>query len=290
MSVKPIKILVMSVGPVEKNGTVKYLERIGAGDLACVCLPKQFSDNASGYENRGIEVFVYDESKYINDRFEYFGFRPRNCGGVGRQGIAEAVEKFGDEFLCVEMDDDTGSICVRKSVDGKSIVLRTREALERLIRVLDAFYEMTGIECMAKTGATPPSGNFVCNHKIFNNFIMRRGVRLNFDGFAALCSDDYRYNAYRNLLDLTPMISTELATITFTQNQGDRTDGNAVLYNGDCSWKKSYALKMMFPWCVEQRIVKESNRVLFRENIATAKLYPPISVADKFGNIVGRVA
>lgn len=285
---KPIKILIMSVGPVEKNGTVKYLDKIGAADLACTCLPKQFEDNAEGYRKRGVEVFIYDEKKYINPDFEFFGFEPRNCGGVGRQGIAEAVEKFGDDYLCVEYDDDTGGICVRKSADGKSIVIKSREALERLLRGFNEFYEKTGVECMAKTGATPPSGDFVGNRKIFNNFIMRKGVRLNFDGFAALCSDDYRYNAYRNLLDATPMISTELATITFTQNQGDRTDGNAVLYNGDCSWKKSYALKMMFPWCAEQRIVKESNRVLFRENIATSKLYPPICVSEK-GKIVGRV-
>lgn len=84
------------------------------------------------------------------------------------------------------------------------------------------------------------------------------------------------------------MISTELVSISFTQSQGDRDDGNAVIYNGDCSWKKSFSLKMMFPWCVDQRIKKEANRVLFRENIAAAKVFPPICVTNEQGEIVGR--
>ena len=84
------------------------------------------------------------------------------------------------------------------------------------------------------------------------------------------------------------MISTNLLCISFTQNQGDRTDGNAVLYNGDCSWKKSWTLKMMAPWGVEQRLVKETNRVLFRENPRGSILYPPICLADENGQIIGK--
>lgn len=77
--------------------------------------------------------------------------------------------------------------------------------------------------------------------------------------------------------------------IAFHQNQGDRKDGNAVLYNKDCSWKKSFALKMMMPQAVAQKIIQEKNRILFRENIETAKLYPPICLGDKEGNIIGEV-
>lgn len=71
----------------------------------------------------------------------------------------------------------------------------------------------------------------------------------------------------------------------FTDNQGDRDDGNAPLYNGDCSWKKAYALHMMLPWCTPMHISKEANRVLFREYIEQSKLYPPIMLEDKNGKI-----
>ena len=285
---KKIKVLVMSVGKYEKNGTVKWLEKIGSSDLAVVCLPKEFESNASSYENRGIEVFIYDQDKYINDDFEYFGFRKRNCGGVGRQGIAEAVEKYGDEYICFQLDDDTSGYSVRKTEINKSINIRSKEDLIELVNVFDEFYNLTKIECMGKTGATPPSGDFVSNRKIFNNFIMRKGNKLNFDGFKALCSDDYRFNLYHNLLDCQPMISTELVSITFKQSQGDRKDGNAVIYNGDYSWKKSYSLKMMMPWCVEQRILQETNRMLFRENHRPSDVFPPISVVDN-GKIIGKL-
>lgn len=116
-----------------------------------------------------------------------------------------------------------------------------------------------------------------------------KGVKRNFNGFKALCSDDQRFNIYHNLIDCVPMISHYLHSINFHQNQGDRKDGNAVLYNKDCSWKKSFALKMMMPQAVAQKIVQEKNRILFRENIETAKLYPPICLGDKEGNIIGEV-
>ena len=235
----------MSVGEYDSNGTAKWLEKIGAVDLGVIVLPKQFEENASSYKKRGFEVYIYDEKKYINEDFEFFGFKPRNCGGVGRQGIAEAVEKYGDDYICFELDDDTAGYVVKNVEKDKSTNLRDRESLIELVNAFDKFYELTGVECMGKTGATPPTGDFISNRKIFNNFIMRKGEKLNFDGFKALCSDDVRFNLYHNLLDARPMVSTELVSITFTQNQGDRKDGNAVIYNGDYSWKKSYTLKMM---------------------------------------------
>lgn len=103
---RPIKVLVMSVGEYKKNKSVKYVEQIGGREHIVVCLPQQYEANADSYRQRGIEVFIYDEQRYINEDFEYFGFMPRNCGGVGRQGIAEAVERYGDEFLCFQIDDD----------------------------------------------------------------------------------------------------------------------------------------------------------------------------------------
>lgn len=62
---KKIKVLVMSVGPYEKNGTIFQLEKMGATDLALVCLPKEFENNKDGYLDNGIDVFIYDEKKYI---------------------------------------------------------------------------------------------------------------------------------------------------------------------------------------------------------------------------------
>lgn len=286
---KPIKILIMSVGPFSKNGTAKWLLKLGAERLGVACLPKEFGKYADSYKKKNIEVFIYDEKKYVNKNFEFFGFKPRNCGGIGRQGIAEAVEKYGDEFICFELDDDTAGYCIRSSIYGKSATIKTKEELERIIRTLNSFYQQTGIVLAGKTGATPPSGSFTANRKIFNNFLMRKDDPVKSSGFAALCSDDYRYNVYENLLCKTPTVSTELLSITFTQSQGDRNDGNAVLYNGDLSWKKSWSLKMMFPWCVEQKIKKESNRVLFRENIKSSKIYPPICLVDKNQRIVGKM-
>ena len=285
---KPIKILIMSVGEYKDNGTAKWLNNLGLRKKMVVCLPKQFENNTETYTTQGIETYIYDEKKYINDDFEFFGFNPRNCGGVGRQGIAEAVEKYGDDYICVELDDDMASYSVRHPEKQKSCNIKDKKSFLELIEVFQKFFEITGIECMGKTGATPPSGNFVANRKIFNNFIMRKGVRLNFNGFKALCSDDQRFNIYRNLLDLVPTISTELVSISFTQNQGDRKDGNAVIYNGDYSWKKSFGLKMMMPWCVEQKIVPETNRILFRENYRPSVLFPPISIVEN-GKIVGKL-
>ena len=283
MKHKQIKVLIMSVGDYAQNWTLRYLIRIGGKEHCLVCLPKQFEDNAEGYIRRGVEVFVYDETKYINKDFEYFGFNPRNCGGVGRQGIAEAVEKYGDDFICFQMDDDTGGMVIHSTTRRKSSVIKKWDVFAKMVYLLNDFYEATGIELAARTGATPPKGNgsFLSNRKIFNNFIMRKGNPLNFQGFAALCSDDYRYNLYRNLLQCTPMLSSQNLCITFHQSQGDRDDGNAVIYNSDCSWKKSLSLKMIMPASVVQYVSKETNRALFREYYNATEIFPPIYLEGK---------
>lgn len=154
--------------------------------------------------------------------------------------------------------------------------------LEKYIYLCDEFYQRTGCEIGGRTGATIPDRRrgLISNRKIFNNFIMRKGNELNFGGFAALCSDDQRYNLYRNLTQRTPMLSEQRVSIIFAQNQGDRDDGNAVIYNSDCSWKKCFALKMIIPWAVYTRASREQNRVLFREWMRTSKIYPPILLEE----------
>lgn len=283
---KPIKVLIMSVGPYSANTTAHFFNKIGGKDNCVVCLPFAKEYNADTYTAKGFEVFLYDEKKYINTEFEYFGFNRCNCGGVGRQGIAEAVDKYGDDYMCIQIDDDTSSIAVRPK-GGKQKNITKWENFEKLYYAYNDFYEDLHIEMMSKTGATP-NNDFVANRKIFNNFIMRKGNDLNYDGFKALCSDDYRYNYYRNIVQGVPMLSCGRSLIMFKQAQGDRKDGNAPLYNGDCSWKKAFALKMMFPWAVNLKIAKETNRMLFREEIAASKLYPPISLTEN-GNIVAKV-
>lgn len=288
---KPIKILIMSVGKYADNHTVRLFKRMGGLENCVVCLPDQFKCNAESYIEKGVEVFLYDEKRYINDEFEYFGFRKRNCGGVGRQGIAEAVERYGDDYLCFQVDDDYRSFDALNTETHRRHGVKSWEMFQKMVYAFDEFYNLTGCELAAKTGATPMKQTkftFWANRKIFNNFIMRKGNTMNFSGFAALCSDDQRYNLYRNLLQITPMLSTSYFVVMFAQNQGDRKDGNAVLYNSDCSWKKSFALKMMMPWCVAQYIKKEENRALFREHIEVSKLYPPI-LLEKDGKIVGKV-
>lgn len=215
---KQVTVLIMSVGDYKDNHTVHYLERIGGQSNAIVCLPKEFEYNVKSYTKHNIKTYVYDEKKYINKDFEYFGFKPRNCGGIGRQGIAEAVEKLDDgNTIFLELDDDTAGLNIKKVENNelKSLMIRKWSSVERIVLAENEFYEKTGIECMGATGASiPDAEDFITNHKIFNNFIMRKGVKLNFDGFKALCSDDQRFNIYHNLLDLTPMISYTLHAIT----------------------------------------------------------------------------
>lgn len=294
---KPVVFLVMSVGPHEKNGTCKYLEKIGGKDNIVVCLPKEFDKNAKSYSDLGIRVYVYDQSQYINGGFEFFGFKPRNCGGVGRQGIAEAVDALadGDTLFC-QIDDDTAGFSVRtrsaeKQTGWRATSIRHIDSLVTIINALDEFYRATGIKIQGKTGATITgvSDYFFANRKIFNNFLMYKDDRWRGEGFKALCSDDVRYNLYKNLCDCTPLCSVHLFGISFTQNQGDRKDGNAVLYNKDCSWKKSFANRMYNPAYATQYMAKEENRILFRETMQYSKLYPPIMLTDKDGKITARL-
>lgn len=287
---KKVKVLVMSVGPQSKNYTVKYLKKIGTpAESICVCLPNQFKENATTYTD--CEVFLYDEQKYINDDFDFYGFKKRNCGGVGRQGIAEATEKYGDNWICFQIDDDTSNFNVRKLVNGKykSASIKHWSSIEKMVNVFYEFWELTGIEMAATVGASiPNTESAIQTRKIYNNFIMHKGNRLNFDGFRSLSSDDNRFNLMNNLIALHPMAATPLFNITFHQAQGDRDDGNAVIYNGDYSWKKSFYIRMLIPFAANATINEEANRKLFRESIAQSKIYPDWVLTDDNGKVVGK--
>lgn len=215
---KPIKVLVMSVGEYAKNRTAQYMRAIGGAEHTVVCLPKQYADNAASYERVGLTVYVYDERKYMNEKFEYFGFTPRNCGGIGRQGIAEAVDVYGGENICYQLDDDYVKLLVRSRSHGKQLKITTWANFERMVRLFDDFYNELGIEIAGKTNATPPGDEFLSSRKIYNNFVMHKGVRMNYDGFAALCSDDQRYNMMRNIIDATPMCSVNEFSMCFSQD------------------------------------------------------------------------
>ena len=153
---KPVKFLVMSVGPYSKNGTCKYIEKIGGKDKIVVVLPEQFKENAESYQKRGIRVYLYDEKKYIGPDIEYFGFKPRNCGGVGRQGIAEAVDTLDDgKTLFLQVDDDTSNFGVRVRSDEnqsgwKCVSISKIESLEKIVNLMDEFYQNTGIKIQGK--------------------------------------------------------------------------------------------------------------------------------------------
>lgn len=280
---KPLRILVMSVGDARENGTVNFFNKIGVVDKLIVCLPKTSEKFADGYERMGAGVFIYDQHKYINDEFEFFGFKPRNCGGVGRQGIAEAVEKYGGgDTILLQLDDDTASLMLdkRKMSFGQ---------LEYFANICDWFYENCRIFIGARTGATPvfaDTGAFT-NRKVFNNFIMRKGERLNFDGFKALASDDYRFEIHRCLFDRVAFLSVRDVMITFKKSQGSRKDGNAPLYNSDYSWKKAYALMMTAPWFARLRCKMMDGRFIFLEFLEMSKFVPKILLTDENGTPVG---
>ena len=298
MANKKLIVLVMSVGPIERNGTLKWLTKIGGRANAVVVLPKQFEEHAESYTKAGVSTYVYDERKYINDEFEYFGFKPRNCGGIGRQGIAEATDalKTPDNLL-LQMDDDTSCMSIKKRmvIDGevrwKAKSIMNFKSLEELMNAYDDFYQSTGIKIQSITGATPigPNDLFFAARKIFNNFLMYPEDDYKYAGFRYLCSDDVLYNYTKNVVGLTPMVSICASSIMFTQNQGDRKDGNAPLYNKDCSWKKSYSLRMFNPLLSTQYIARETNRILFRETMQYSKIYPPIMLTDSEGNITHKL-
>lgn len=295
---KKLVVLVMSVGPIERNGTAKYMERIGGKQNTIIVLPNQFEFNACGYEDAGFKTFIYDEKKYINKDVEYFGFRPCNCGGIGRQGIAEAVENFEKEgTICLQLDDDTMAMNIREKVTKRNGVhwlsktITHFNNLEELMNAYDDFFKETGLKLQSATGCTPIYADnvFFSNRKIYNNFIMHTEDKFKFDGFKYLCSDDVIYNYTTNLLGLVPMLSYCASNIIFTQKQGDRPDGNAVIYNKDCSWKKSFSLRMFNPLFCVQKINKEENRILFRESLQYARIFPPIMLTDKNGNITHKL-
>ena len=294
---KPVTFLVMSVGPFEKNGTCQYLGRIGGRQNTVVCLPKEFDKHVPSYEKAGFRVFVYDQSKYIDEGFEFFGFKPRNCGGVGRQGIAEAVDALDDgNMLFCQFDDDTSNLLVRIRTNERQCTWRATtilhiESLIEIVNMLHEFYEETGIKVQAKTGATisESSNRVLANRKIFNNFIMYKSDRWRGEGFKSLCSDDVRYNFYKSMCDAQVLASTHYLSINFTQNQGDRNDGNAPLYNKDCSWKKSFSLRMINPAFSTQYVSREPNRILFRETLQYSALYPPVLLSDEEGNVTSQL-
>ena len=285
----PIKMLVMSVGLAKDNHTYNYLVKSGAPrDAICVCLPKQFEANASTYDTSKCDVFIYDEKNYINDDFEFFGFKPRNCGGVGRQGIAEAVDKFGDDYLCWQLDDDVRCYAVRvwDGTKVKATKIRKWKNIEAMIRSFWNFYLNTGvmvggaIQMMMTGGGGFKRGRHFVQRRLYNNFPMVKGNPLNYRAFKYYIADDSAYNLYNTIINLTPMLSTGAYNPLPYYNQGDREDGNAVIYNGDCSWKKSYALRMICPWACHQFVKREANRSLFREGYYVEKLYPPILLND----------
>lgn len=293
MKNKRVLVLVMSVGDYKKNYSARYFNSIGApqGGLL-VCLPEQYKEHQKSYEDAGIEVFIYNEQKYIPE-IDFLGFTPRNCGGVGRQGIAEAVEKYGGEdCICVQIDDDSSGYRVSMHVDEESIKSKNVPISEwgdfvELVNVLDHFYEKTGVEVMGRSGGTVPVRRYFANREILNNFIMRKGNKLNFGGFAFFVADDYYYNVIHSIRDCVPMLSLTRLVVLAREAQGKRTDGNDVLYRGDMSWKKSFALRMLVPWAMTQRICKEKAGAIFRENLEGYRLFPPVLLSDENGKITG---
>lgn len=292
---KPIKLLIMSVGSYGKNATAKWAKKLGGLKNIVVVLPKQFEEFKKTYTDQGIEVYVYDEQKYINKDFEYFGFKPRNCGGVGRQGIAEATEHYkSDGCILLQLDDDTSAIQARtdRLGESKTAAIRNWDDLERIYNTLYKFYESCGILMGGRTLASLPKfGEFLSSYKVFNNFLMIPGNACNFWGFKAFASDDLRFNFYNMMYNRVCMCSCTNVAVGFLKSQGQRDDGNAPIYNGDYSWKKTFALKMLAPWATSMKLSREGDdrHFIFRENVEMSKLYPKISLADKTGKVVAEV-
>ena len=288
MTQKKVKFLIMSVGEYEGNVTTKYLLRMKTPkDRIIVCLPNCYSENAASYERHGLQVYLYDEKKYINDDFEFLGFKPRNNGGVGRQGIAEAAETLkADDVLFVQLDDDyvglrvrTADHCDREGVFGE---------VERFYNVCDEFWRETGIRVVGSHSAVfpKPDSPFV-THKEFNNFIMRGTDRWDYDGFKQYVSDDVRYNVYRSILKCEPCCNLKACYVNFGKVQGERKDGNAVIYNGDYAFKKAYALQLMFPWAADLRLYKmpDGTGVQYREQVSTGFYFPKVILESGDGTM-----
>lgn len=294
------RILIMSVGEYAKNYTARYLAKIDGVDKSTIVLPSVFESNAESYKKHGFDVYIYDEKKYINGEFEFFGLKPRNCGGVGRQGVAECIEHFGKDYDgYYVLDDDYSALFVRKydvkTEKWKQTSIDSNDDLLDVIGGLDNFCKKTGILAGGSTANIIPSrgssGKNFTSYKLFNNFLMYSGRKANFDGFKALTNDDYRYNMFLNYQQNIPLMSLLRLSISSVNSQGVRKDGNAVIYNTDLSWKKAYALKLMSPASASLYLkkVKTNNMWQFKEKHNYKLVGPPILLRDDETGKIDRV-
>lgn len=257
--------IVMSVGDSSENGTYNYLcHRLKIPkDRVIIALANQFEKYAETYTDA--TVYLYDEKKHF-DKVDYYKFVPRNCGAVGRMGVAEAADHFDFDRYIV-LDDDTGNI-----VFGGAIIKNGR-LLDEICQIVIDMEDNTGLHWGIRTGnVIPDYERLTSSRKQYNFFIIKKGDPKNY-WYSTYVSDDNQWNVRTYWYGQMHFSLTDVS-ITFTQNQGDRNDGNAVIYNGDNSFKKSYAVTMMVPWAAVNTITQEANRPLFREYILFSKLIP----------------
>lgn len=287
---RPVHYYVMSIGACSENDSVRWLKRLGApADAFTVVLPKSAEQFVEGYQQAGVNVYLYDESKYVDaDYFEFFGFKPRNCGGVGRQGIAEAVDELAaSDEISVQVDDDTSAMCVRRRSQGGRILgasVSKWSELVALARAQTAVMNATGIAVgvhIAVSAGSAPEDGFV-TWKRFNYWIMKAGDKRNYTGFAEFVVDDTIANLYY-WLSGTPQGALSGVNLTFKEGQASREDGNDAIYRSDASWKKAYALRMTCPWASQMRMRRERGGFLFRENLLWRHLAPKPMLKDGEG-------
>lgn len=287
---KSVHFYVMSIGGYEGNESVAWLRKIGAPSNAfTVVLPKASQEFVKSYEEAGVDVYLYDESKYVEaDYFEFFGFKPRNCGGVGRQGIAEAIDELAkSDELSIQIDDDTSSIAVRRRTEGGRLLratVRKWSELADIARAMDAIHAATGIEpgvhIAVGAGSAPEDG--FRTWKRFNLWIMRKGDPQNYYNFAEFVSDDIIANMYFWLQGI-PQGGLGGVNLTFKEGQASRPDGNDAIYRSDASWKKAYALRMTCPWASHMRMRREQGGFLYRELLLWRHLAPVPMLKDEQG-------
>lgn len=287
---KSVHFYVMSIGDYEGNKSVAWLRKIGApSDAFTVVLPKASQEFVKSYEDAGVDVYLYNESKYVDaDYFEFFGFKPRNCGGVGRQGIAEAIDSLAsDEEISVQMDDDTSNMNVRRRTEGGRLLgasVRKWSELVAIVRAMDGIHEATGIEPavhIAVGAGSAPEDGFV-TWKRFNFWMMRKGNKQNYYNFAEFVVDDSIANMYYWLQGI-PQGALGGVNLVFKEGQASRADGNDAIYRSDASWKKGYALRMTCPWASHLRMKKEKGGFLFREFLLWRHLAPVPMLKDEQG-------
>lgn len=287
---KSVHFYVMSIGDCAGNDSVRWLKRIGApADSFTVVLPKTSQEFVKSYDDAGVDVYLYDESKYVKaDYFEFFGFKPRNCGGVGRQGIAEAINELAkDDEISVQIDDDTSGMAVRRRTEGGRLLradVRKWSELADIARAMDKVHEATGIEpgvhVAVGAGSAPEDG--FRTWKRFNFWIMRKGNQQNYYNFAEFVSDDIIANMYYWLQGI-PQGGLGGVTINFKDGQASRADGNDAIYRSDASWKKAYALRMTCPWASHLQMKREQGGFLFREFLLWRHLAPVPMLKDEQG-------